>query len=336
MRKKEETESHHPAVWIEMSRIALAAALSAAFLAVLAEAKAETAGFSPIVVALVSDQSGIVPGQKFTVVLHQKIAPGFHTYWKNPGTVGLPTSIRWQLPPGFKAGSIQWPLPKAQRMATYRVWGYQNEALLLTDITAPPDLPLGKTVRIVAEVSWMCCGRQCHPGFKKLELLLPATKFASQNTAWAGKFEQVRKQQPEAFPGWKIKCVRAEDQYKLSAVSPHFRTAADNANSKSGAAAKPPIIRFFGFRRQISSDKPQIVRHLPNGYELTLFAEEFGAEEHSRLTGILASSRGWRRDCPQRPLLIDVPIEFQSTAGGNASPPANQRPKNRPPASPNR
>ena len=326
MRKKEETGSHLPAVWIEMSRIALAAALAAIFLAVLANAKTEPAGFSPIDVTLVSDPSGIVPGQNFTVALHQKIAPGFHTYWKNPGTVGLPTSIRWQLPPGFKAGPIQWPSPKVQRMAAYRVWGYQNEALLLTDIAAPSDLPLGKTVRIVAEVSWMCCGRQCHPGFKKLELLLPSTKSASQNTAWAGKFEQVRKQQPKAFPGWKIECVRADEQYKLSVVSPHFRAAANNADSKdgkSGAEAKPSAIRFFGFRRQISSNKPQIVRPLPNGYELTLFAEEFGAEEHSRLTGMLVSSRGWRKDCPQRPLLIDVPIEFQSASGESDSPSAD-------------
>lgn len=313
-----------------MRRIALAAALAAAFLVVLADAKAGTAGFSPIDVTLVSDQSGIVPGQTFTVGLHQKIAPGFHTYWKNPGTVGLPTSIRWQLPPGFKAVPIQWPLPKVQRMTVYRVWGYQNEALLLTDITAPPDLPLGKTVRIVAEVSWMCCGRQCHPGFKKLELLLPTIKSASQNSVWAGKFEQVRNQQPKVFPDWKIECVRTDNQYKLSVVSPHFRSAADNAESKSGAAMKPPTIRFFGFRRQISSAKPQIVRHLSNGYELTLFTEEFGAEEHSRLTGILVSSRGWRADCPQRPLFIDVPIEVKSAAGENASLPANERQKNRP------
>ena len=302
-------------IW--MVQIVLAVALSATFLAV---AKADPAGFSPIGVALVSDQFGIVPGQTFSVALRQKIAPGFHTYWKNPGTVGLPTSIRWQLPPGFKAGPIQWPLPTAQRMTAYHVWGYQNEALLLTDIAAPPNLLLGETVRLVAEASWMCCGRQCHPGFKKLELLLPATQFASQNPAWAGKFDQVRKQQPKTFPGWKIKCVRAGDQYKLSAVSPHFRTAADNAGSKSGAPAKPPVVRFFGFRRQISSDKPQIVRPLPNGYELTLFAEEFGAEEHSGLTGILVSSRGWCADCPQRPLLIDVPIEVKSTADENASP----------------
>lgn len=336
MRKKEEAESNHPTVWIGMSRIALAAA---AFLAVLADAKAKagTAGFSPIDVALVSDQSGIVPGQNFTVALHQKIAPGFHTYWKNPGTVGLPTSIRWQLPPGFKAGPIQWPLPKVQRMTVYRVWGYQNEALLLTDITAPPDLPLGKTVRIVAEASWMCCGRQCHPGFKKLELLLLSTKSASQNPAWDGKFEQVRNQQPKVFPDWKIQCVRKNDQYKLSAVSPHFWPAADNADSKGGTAKKPPTIRFFGFRRQISSDKPQIVRPLPNGYELTLFAEEFGAEEQSRLTGILVSSRDWIADCSQRPLLIDVPIEVKSVTGENAFPPVNKRQKNRsPPAFPNR
>ncbi len=312
---------------IGIGGLVLAVAWLATSLAVLADAKAGTAGFSPIDGALVSDQSGIVPGQCFTVALYQKIAPGFHTYWKNAGTVGLPTSIRWQLPPGFKAGPIQWPLPKVQRMTTYRVWGYQYEALLLTDIVAPPDLPLGKTVRLVAEASWMCCGRQCHPGFKKLELLLLTTKFASQNTAWAGKFDQVRKQQPKAFPGWKIQCVRTGDQYKLSVVSPHFRTATNNADSndwKSGAEAKPSTIRFFGFRRQISSDKPQIVRPLPNGYELTLFAEEFGAEEHSRLAGILVSSRGWRKDCAQRPLWIDAQIEVKSAASESNSPFASQ------------
>ncbi len=261
-------------------------------------AAAESAIFSPIRVTLVSDQSGIVPGQTFSVALHQKMAPGFHTYWKNPGTVGLPSSIRWKLPPGFKAGTIQWPLPEVCRMAAYRVWGYQTEVLLLTDIAAPAELSLGQPVAIAAEANWMCCGRQCHPGFKPLELILPATATASKNPAWAGKFEQVRQQQPKVFPGWKIACARTGDCYQLSALSAQPLPPADDA-----------AIQFFGFRRQVSSDKPQILRRLPRGYELDLFAEEFAPEEHSRLTGILVSNRGWSADCSQRPMLIDVPIE---------------------------
>src|SRR5207248_2595837 len=42
------------------------------------------------------------------IVLHMD--PGWHTYWKNPGQSGLPTTVTWELPPGVSAGEIQWPV----------------------------------------------------------------------------------------------------------------------------------------------------------------------------------------------------------------------------------
>ena len=53
----------------------------------------------------------IVPGKPFTVGLLLRMAPGWHTYWKFSGDAGLPTELKWKLPPGWKIGDIQWPIP---------------------------------------------------------------------------------------------------------------------------------------------------------------------------------------------------------------------------------
>src|SRR5215210_5687367 len=61
---------------------------------------------------LIADTNAVVPGKPFTAGLLLRMVPGWHTYWQNSGDSGMPTRIEWQLPPGFKAGEIQWPLPE--------------------------------------------------------------------------------------------------------------------------------------------------------------------------------------------------------------------------------
>ena len=39
------------------------------------------------------------------------MAPGWHTYWKYSGDAGFPLEMKWNLPPGWKVGEIQWPIP---------------------------------------------------------------------------------------------------------------------------------------------------------------------------------------------------------------------------------
>jgi DsbC/DsbD-like thiol-disulfide interchange protein len=60
---------------------------------------------------LLADTTAVVPGQPFTAGLLLKMAPGWHTYWQFPGDAGIPTEIKWNLPPGWKSGPIQWPVP---------------------------------------------------------------------------------------------------------------------------------------------------------------------------------------------------------------------------------
>ena len=63
--------------------------------------------------------------------------PHWHTYWLNPGT-GLPTSLAWTLPAGWKAGEIQWPAPMVLKDDQGNVTGsgYDGDLLLPVTITA--------------------------------------------------------------------------------------------------------------------------------------------------------------------------------------------------------
>ena len=46
-----------------------------------------------LTVQLVSDVQQIAPGKAFTVGLHMKYKPTWHTYWKIPGDVGIPPRL---------------------------------------------------------------------------------------------------------------------------------------------------------------------------------------------------------------------------------------------------
>jgi thiol:disulfide interchange protein DsbD len=122
---------------------------------------------------LVGESSTIAPGQPFTVSLHFKIAPHWHTYWRNPGDAGLATKLTWSLPPGFTVSDLQWPAPKRLNVAKDTVnFGYENEVWHLVTVTPPKDLPLGKPVTLTAKAEWLECEDICVPGEADLQLKL--------------------------------------------------------------------------------------------------------------------------------------------------------------------
>src|ERR1044072_7653804 len=90
---------------------------------------------------LLADTNAIVPGKPFAVGLLLRMAPGWHTYWKFSGDAGLPTELKWKLPPGWKIGDIQWPIPlKTVDPGDIETYGYENEVLLMQEITPPSNL----------------------------------------------------------------------------------------------------------------------------------------------------------------------------------------------------
>src|SRR5260370_35481050 len=60
---------------------------------------------------LLTDTGTVQAGQKFHIGVLSKIEPDWHIYWKYAGDSGIPTEIRWHLPPGSQEGPLQWPVP---------------------------------------------------------------------------------------------------------------------------------------------------------------------------------------------------------------------------------
>src|SRR5215472_14740278 len=148
---------------------------------------------------LLADTDAVVPGKPFTVGLLLRMAPAWHTYWKFSGDAGLPTELKWKLPPGWKIGEIQWPIPlKTIDPGDIQTYGYENEVLLMQEITPPTNLD-SSSVKLSAEASWLVCERICIPGGATLQLELPvSTANQPGNTEL---FARYRRLLPQNWPG---------------------------------------------------------------------------------------------------------------------------------------
>src|SRR5438874_2559164 len=148
---------------------------------------------------LLADTDAVVPGKPFTVGLLLRMAPAWHTYWKFSGDAGLPTELKWKLPPGWKVGEIQWPVQlKTIDPGDIQTYGYENEVLLMQEITPPVKLD-SSSVKLTADASWLVCERICIPGGATLQLELPvSTNSQPANTEL---FARYRRLLPQNLPG---------------------------------------------------------------------------------------------------------------------------------------
>lgn len=125
-------------------------------------------------VELVADVQSIQPGGKFTAGILMRMNPGWHTYWKNGGEAGLPTTIAWDLPEGVTAGEIQWPVPhKYLEEGDILTYGYEGENMLLVEFRVSPTMRSVSSVTLKAEVQWLECEKICIPGRGSVQLTLP-------------------------------------------------------------------------------------------------------------------------------------------------------------------
>ncbi len=172
-----------------------------------------SAGTQLVRAQLLADTSAIVPGQPFQAGLLLEMADGWHTYWEYSGDAGLPTSIEWQLPEGFTAGPIQWPVPEAKlEPGDIQTYAYSGRVLLITTITPPAQVSGNITLK--AKADWLVCKETCIPGGAEVELTLPVA--ANSSPANAALFEEFRALLPsEKLPPYPLSWKRTGNQLTL-------------------------------------------------------------------------------------------------------------------------
>ncbi len=253
---------------------------------------------------LAAEVQSIQPGEPFTAALRLRHDPGWHTYWRFSGT-GYATRLKWDLPPGFKAGNIQWPVPEFYSRDFITDYVYHGEVLLLVEITTPEDLPAGRTATLKAKAEWLMCKEVCQPGEAELKLELPAKRAPpNKDPVWAPLIAEARRRLPQNLPEWSLSASRTAGRIGLE-IKP-----AKNAQHK------PANLYFFSSDGQVDPDAEQTVKETAGGYFMGLTVAET-APDADKLTGVLKSASGWRADGSVPGLKVSAP--YQKTVSGPAA-----------------
>src|SRR5215510_3407109 len=148
--------------------------------------------------SFIAEHAAVTPGGKVTVALRELIRENWHTYWVNPGDSGAPTVINWQLPEGWTAAAPQFPYPERIPVGPLMNFGYEDEVVLLSDITAPANAAPGQVI-LEADVMWLVCSDVCIPEETHLSLPLNVAADAPPPSAeHADLFAAARTKLPHA------------------------------------------------------------------------------------------------------------------------------------------
>ncbi len=154
----------------------------------------------PVTAELLADTTGVQPGKTFTVGVQMKMKPEWHVYWKNPGDSGFPVQIAMKGPDGFTFGETHWPVPiEFDQPGEIVGYGYTDTVVFPISVTAPKTLAPGATVKLTADVRWLCCKDVCIPGKASLDVTLPVADAPS--AANAALFATWRERLPLDAPG---------------------------------------------------------------------------------------------------------------------------------------
>ncbi len=144
---------------------------------------------------------GVAAGSTVWVGLQINHQPEWHTYWKNSGDSGQPTTLSWTLPTGVLAGDIAWPVPKKIALGTLANYGFDGTVLLPVPLTITPDFkpsPLNPELEVKLQASWLVCRQECVPQDGEFVLRLPTKGSTALNSM---QFEAAFKAHPAPLSG---------------------------------------------------------------------------------------------------------------------------------------
>jgi len=243
---------------------------------------------------LVAEDQWIAAGHDFDLGLHFELENGWHIYWINPGDSGEPPRVKWQLPAGVTAGTLQWPTPRRLGTPSIVDFGYQDAVTLIAPMRVDSSLASRQPASIIAQVKVLVCREMCIPGNAQLSLTLPVkSESPAQDARTRDLFTVARKSLPRPAPtNWKLNLDEERYTFVLTANVGHEISQAD----------------FFPLAEsQISNTASQKLLPVAGGFRLTLQKSDQLLKPIERLKGVLVLSDG-------RSYLIVVRVSKTGTA----------------------
>ena len=250
-----------------------------------------------------SDVRDYRAGESFLLALKGKITPGWHAYFRNPGTVGEAMTADLQAPAGFRVEGPFWQVPERIEGAVGVSYGYEAPVVVWR-VTAEESAPSSAAFSLTATAQ-ACSDEGCaEPETKTVTLTL--TRRGEQTTAPSSSSTSANgKIDVGALEGLGDTPVPVSAAQEGDTVRLQFQTAEEVQNAY-----------FFSFDNSISPLAEQSLRREGETYTLLLTrndgqdplyppaASESVGKPLARLAGILTYG--------EKHMRVDIPLTSPS------------------------
>ena len=218
----------------------------------------------------------------FLAAVRLRMEKGWHIYWENPGSPGLPPQLKWTLPPNYEFGPIEFPAPHRFEAAGFKSYGYEDEAILLVTITPPAGAGLPEQISV--DGKWLVCADQC------------VQERASLTWKTGGPSD------PKLFDT-AIAALPERVDWPVAGTYDSAKKEITFTISDGGAAAGDPAKFYFypNVKNVTDSAAPEIVTRSGNSLQVVTAAEpKFAGSMPKEIGGVLVGDGGkaWRMGGP--------------------------------------
>jgi DsbC/DsbD-like thiol-disulfide interchange protein len=224
---------------------------------------------------LISSMS-VKAGEAFSGALRMKFEEGWHGYWSNPGETGMAPEVEWKLPEGWKAGALQYPVPKFHMTGELASYVYEGEVVIPFVLTAPAVITDAQVLK--CSVSWLACDeKSCVAGDAELQVTLSAGGGEARPDA-----EVIAKavaSMPAVVDGVTLKVEEKEGKVLLQVVADR---------ELQGAELFPINQRVLDQTKRILLEKSS------TGYEASVKKNEFASAEIAELSLLIVPKQSSR------------------------------------------
>ena len=246
-----------------IQNVTQAAAMASLLIAFFPPAPANASQSDPVradgveirLVASAPEKDGVIPA-----MLDIRLAPGWKTYWSDPGASGLPPQIMMS-GPGLRFDGVRFPAPKAFLEGDTRSVGYEGSVALPLALSHEAGAP---PARLTAQVMIGVCKDICVPVQASLSADLSGP--AAGNALDRARITLAQESLPgPPQPDLKVISARLRDsKLTLEIAAPSGEAPQIFLASKTGASFGIPEILPIGsghFRAEMTLRLPKAATH---------------------------------------------------------------------------
>jgi thiol:disulfide interchange protein DsbD len=250
---------------------------------------------------LVSEVAQAAPGEPFWIGLALSMAPGWHTYWKNPGDAGVATKVQWQPFEGATVGPIQWPVPRRLEETgngvTLVSFAYEGEVVLPMRVTPSASLAPDAPLTLTGRAEWVECREVCVRRTQPITLSVPLGEAALTDPEGNAALIAARQAEPQAPTGWRIEAQARGKTLILTTAAP---TGTDHVPQA--------VVVYPEESGTLDLAAPQRVTRTPEGHRIELALSSYGSGAPKRFKALLVAEDGWFPAGGSPAIAIDVPV----------------------------